>query len=64
VLRLGDALPATDRGKAGGKLHLVVEAHGIPLAAITTGGHRNDVTPQVPRPSAVGHRARKQFQRR
>ena len=27
-----------DRAKAGSKHHLIVEAHGIPLAAITTGG--------------------------
>ena len=33
-----------DRAKAGSKHHLIVEAHGIPLAAITTGGNRNDVT--------------------
>ena len=33
-----------DRGKTGSKHHLIVEAHGIPLAAITTGGNRNDVT--------------------
>ncbi|EPJ42675.1 hypothetical protein STAFG_0276 [Streptomyces afghaniensis 772] len=25
-----------DRGKAGSKHHLIVEAHGVPLAAITT----------------------------
>lgn len=33
-----------DRGKTGSKHHVIVEAHGIPLAAITTGGNRNDVT--------------------
>ncbi len=33
-----------DRGKAGSKHHLIVEGHGIPLATITTGGNRNDVT--------------------
>ncbi|GDY69406.1 hypothetical protein SAV14893_087990 [Streptomyces avermitilis] len=31
-------------GKVGSKHHLMVEAHGIPLAAITTGGNRNDVS--------------------
>lgn len=33
-----------DRGKAGSKHHLIVEAHGIPLAAITTGGNRPAAT--------------------
>lgn len=33
---------------AGSKHHLIVEAHGIPLAAITTGGNRNDVTQLIP----------------
>ena len=42
-----------DRGKAGSKHHLIVEAHGIPLAAITTGGNRNDVTQLVPLIQAV-----------
>ncbi|CAL9420864.1 hypothetical protein SUDANB67_03040 [Nocardiopsis dassonvillei] len=37
-----------DRGKTGSKHHLVVEAHGTPLAAITTGGNRNDVTQLIP----------------
>ena len=37
-----------DRGKTGSKHHLIVEAHGIPLAAITTGGNRNDVTQLMP----------------
>lgn len=50
--------PATDpspvdRGKAGSKHHLIVEAHGIPLAAITTGGNRNDVTQMIPLIQAV-----------
>ncbi|MGA6153737.1 hypothetical protein ACPEIC_10400 [Stenotrophomonas sp. NPDC087984] len=30
------------------KHHLIVEAHGIPLAAITTGGNRDDVTQLSP----------------
>ncbi|GAA2928814.1 hypothetical protein GCM10010446_11660 [Streptomyces enissocaesilis] len=42
-----------DRGKAGGKHHLIVEAHGIPVAAITTGGNRNDVTQLIPLIQAV-----------
>src|SRR5664279_920978 len=33
-----------DRGKTGSKHHLIVEAHGIPLAVTLTGGNRNDVT--------------------
>jgi hypothetical protein len=42
------ACPLVDRGKTGSKHHLIVEAHGIPLAAITTGGNRNDVTQLLP----------------
>ena len=42
-----------DRGKTGSKHHLIVEAHGIPLAAITTGGNRNDVTQLMPLIQAV-----------
>jgi transposase len=37
-----------DRGKAGSKHHLIVEAHGIPLAAITTGGNRGRRHPTDP----------------
>ena len=33
-----------DRGKAGCKHRLIVDAHGILLAVITTGGNRSDVT--------------------
>jgi hypothetical protein len=33
-----------DRGRTGSKHHVIVDAHGIPLATITTGGNRNDVT--------------------
>ena len=40
-------------GKAGSKHHVIVEAHGIPLAAITTGGNRNDVTQLIPLVQAV-----------
>ena len=36
------------RGKAGSKHHLVVEAHGIPLATTLTGGNRNDGTRPMP----------------
>ena len=42
-----------DRGKTGSKDHLIVETHGIPLAAITTGGNRNDVTQLMPLIEAV-----------
>ncbi|MER6573602.1 IS5 family transposase, partial [Streptomyces sp. NPDC001093] len=42
-----------DRGKTGSKHHLIVEGHGIPLAAITTGGNRNDVTQLIPLLQAV-----------
>jgi transposase/IS5 family transposase len=42
-----------DRAKAGSKHHLIVEAHGIPLAAITTGGNRNDVTQLLPLIGAI-----------
>jgi hypothetical protein len=37
-----------DRGKTGSKHHVIVDAHGIPLATITTGGNRNDVTQLIP----------------
>lgn len=33
-----------ERGKTGNKHHVIVDAHDIPLATITTGGNRNDVT--------------------
>lgn len=33
-----------DRGRAGSKHHLLVDASGIPLAYTVTGGNRNDVT--------------------
>jgi transposase len=42
-----------DRGKTGSKHHLIVEAHGIPLAATLTGGNRNDVTQLIPLIQAV-----------
>ncbi len=34
----------TDRRKLGSKHHLIVDAHGIPLAATATGAQRHDVT--------------------
>jgi transposase len=42
-----------DRGKTGSKHHVIVDAHGIPLATITTGGNRNDVTQLIPLIEAV-----------
>ena len=42
-----------DRGKTGSKHHVIVEAHGIPLAATLTGGNRNDVTRLIPLIQAV-----------
>jgi len=37
-----------DRGRAGSKHHLLVDATGIPLAYTLTGGNRNDVTQLIP----------------
>ena len=37
-----------DRGRAGSKHHLLVDASGIPLAWTLTGGNRNDVTQLIP----------------
>jgi transposase len=42
-----------DRGRPGSKHHVIVEAHGIPLAATVTGGNRNDVTQLIPLLEAV-----------
>jgi transposase len=42
-----------DRGKTGSKHHVIVEAHGIPLAATLTGGNRNDVTQLIPLIEAI-----------
>jgi transposase len=42
-----------DRGKTGSKHHVVVEGHGIPLAATLTGGNRNDVTQLLPLLQAI-----------
>jgi transposase len=42
-----------DRGRTGSKHHVIVEAHGIPLAATLTGGNRNDVTQLIPLIQAV-----------
>ena len=37
-----------DRGRAGSKHHILVDASGIPLAYSVTGGNRNDVTQLIP----------------
>ncbi|MFE5515067.1 IS5 family transposase [Streptomyces sp. NPDC056529] len=42
-----------DRGKTGSKHHVIVDAHGIPLAVTLTGGNRNDVTQLIPLIRAV-----------
>jgi transposase len=41
-----------DRARTGSKHHLIVDRHGVPLAATLTGGNRNDVTQLLPRQSA------------
>jgi Transposase DDE domain len=41
------------RGKTGSKHHVIVEAYGIPLATILTGGNRHDVTQLLPLIEAV-----------
>jgi transposase len=38
----------TDRRKIGSKHHLIVDAHGIPLAATLTGANAHDVTQLLP----------------
>jgi transposase len=40
----GNGWSLVGRGKTGSKHHLIVGAHGTPLAATLTGGNRNDVT--------------------
>ena len=47
ALKGGDAAGPSpvDRGKTGGKHHVIVDANGIPLAATVTGGNRDDVSP-------------------
>jgi transposase len=42
-----------DRAKTGSKHHIIVDAHGIPLATTLTGGNRNDVTQLIPLIQAV-----------
>ena len=42
-----------NRGHPGSKHHLIVDAHGIPLAVTVTGGNRHDVTQLLPLLDAV-----------
>jgi transposase len=42
-----------DRRKTGSNHHVIVDAHGVPLATITTGGNRNDVTQLIPLIEAI-----------
>ena len=42
-----------DSGRPGSRHHLLVEASGIPLACLLTGGNRNDVTQLLPLLDAV-----------
>jgi transposase len=43
-----------DRARTGSKHHLICDAHGIPLLATLTGGHRNDVTQLLPLVDGIG----------
>jgi transposase len=43
-----------DRAKTRSKHHLIVDAHGIPLAITLTGGNRNDVTQLLPLIDGIG----------
>jgi IS5 family transposase len=42
-----------NRGHPGSKHHLIVDAHGIPLAVTLTGGNRHDITQLLPLVDAV-----------
>lgn len=44
---------SVDRGRRGFKHHLIVDAHGIPLAVKLPGGNRQDVTQLLPLLDAV-----------
>ena len=54
----------TDRARAGSKHHLLTDANGVPLAALTTAANRNEVTMLLPLLAAVppvkGRRGRPQ----
>jgi transposase len=45
---LRDGPSPVDRARNGSKHHLLVDASGIPLAWMLTGGNRNDVTQLIP----------------
>jgi transposase len=38
----------TDRGKSGSKHHVMTDAHGVPLSALTTAANVNEVTQVLP----------------
>jgi transposase len=42
-----------DRGRTSSKHHLITDGHGTPLAVISTGGNRNDVTQLLPLLDAI-----------
>src|SRR5258708_17890948 len=44
-----------DRGKSGSKHHLIVEAHGIPLATTLTSGNPKDITLHITLHHALTH---------
>ncbi|SOZ05357.1 transposase [Cupriavidus taiwanensis] len=43
----------TDRARPGSKHHILVDANGVPISAILTGAHRNDVTQLLPLVDAI-----------
>jgi transposase len=43
-----------DRGRTGSKHHLIVDCHGVPLAATLTGNHRNHITRLLPLVDGIG----------
>ncbi|WP_344887036.1 IS5 family transposase [Streptosporangium longisporum] len=55
ALKRGDHVGPSpvDRGRPGSKHHLIVDAHGTPLAVSVTGGNRHDVTQMLPLLAAI-----------
>jgi transposase len=54
ALKGGSTLaPPVDRGRPGTKHHLIVDAHGIPLAVSVTGANRHDITQLAPLLDAI-----------
>ena len=43
----------TDRRKLGSKIHILVDAHGVPLAVSLTGANRHDITQVLPLTDSV-----------